>query len=148
MSKRAFGSIRSRNLGSDLAALTLCRHIVERDPFRAVAGLVLAAACVLLSNGSAFAQAIDENLWVTNGTISTVVRDGGTIYVGGNFTYVGPATGGGVPLGAASGAPLPSFPKVVGVVLAVVSDGAGGWYLGGAFTLCPASISCSAVESF
>jgi hypothetical protein len=94
----------------------------------------LAALCVLLSNGAAFAQAIDENLWVTNGTISTVVRDGGTIYVGGNFTYVGPATGGGVPLGAASGAPPPSFPKVVGVVLAVISDGAGGWYLGGTFT--------------
>src|SRR6266516_1094374 len=63
-----------------------------------------------------------------------VVRDGGTIYIGGEFTQVGPATGGGVPLDAASGALPPSFPKVLGAVYAVVSDGAGGWYIGGSFS--------------
>src|SRR5262245_59666783 len=34
-----------------------------------------------------------HTLWVTNGPVSVVVRDGSTIYIGGAFTLVGPATG-------------------------------------------------------
>src|SRR2546426_1486999 len=120
--------------GAEIAGAASSRPIVAPVPFRAVAGLVVAAVCVLVSSGAGFAQTIDENLWVTNGPVRAVVRDGGTIYIGGDFTQVGPATGGGVPLDAASGALPPSFPKVVGVVFAVISDGAGGWYLGGSFS--------------
>ncbi|HEY6196500.1 MAG TPA: IPT/TIG domain-containing protein [Candidatus Eisenbacteria bacterium] len=79
-------------------------------------------------------QAIDPNLWVTNGNVAAVVRAGGKIYIGGGFSQVGPASGGGVPLDIASGALPPSFPKVLGSLSAVVSDGAGGWYIGGQFT--------------
>src|SRR5689334_6532103 len=61
-------------------------------------------------------QPIDENLWVTNGDVYAVARIGGTIYIGGAFSQVGPAAGGGVPLDAATGAPIPAFPKVVGWV--------------------------------
>ena len=61
------------------------------------------------------------------------MSDDGTLYVGGDFTRAGPMTGGGVPLAVDSGQPLPSFPKVDGDVFAVVPDGAGGWYIGGAF---------------
>ncbi len=82
--------------------------------------LIVAAACALLSSGVGFAQTIDENLWVTNGPVYSVVRDGGTIYIGGAFTRVGPVTGGGVPLDGASGALPPSFPKVNGAVYAVI----------------------------
>src|SRR5262249_30500969 len=63
-----------------------------------------------------------------------VVRDGGTIYIGGQFSQVRGITGAGAPLDAASGALPPSFPKVTGFVHAAISDGAGGWYIGGSFT--------------
>ena len=93
------------------------------------------AACLAGSYASAHAQTVDPNLWVTNGPVYSVVREGGTIYIGGHFTQVGPATGGGVrrsmPRAAGYRA---SFPKVAGNVLAVTSDGAGGWFIGGAFT--------------
>ncbi|MGE5176425.1 MAG: hypothetical protein ACM3JJ_08625, partial [Hyphomicrobiales bacterium] len=82
----------------------------------------------------ACAQTIDDGFWVTNGPVNTVVRDGRTIYIGGKFTRVSPASGCGVPLDASSGAPLTSFPMVTGgEILAVVPDGAGGWYIGGLF---------------
>src|SRR2546422_536796 len=122
-----------RRPSGEIVGAASSRPIVARVPFRAVAGLVVAAVCVLVSSGAGFAQTIDENLWVTNGTVRAVVRDGGTIYIGGDFTQVGPATGGGVPLDAASGAIPPLFPKVVGPVYSVISDGAGGWYVGGYF---------------
>src|SRR5262245_24085734 len=81
------------------------------------------------------AQIVDTTLWVTNGPVSVVVRDGSTIYIGGAFTLVGPATGGGVPLSVATGAIVPQFPKVTGFVHKAVADGSGGWYIGGRFTV-------------
>jgi hypothetical protein len=43
---------------------------------------------------------------------------------------VGPYTGSAVPIDAATGASLPSFPVFNGPVNTVVSDGHGGWYVG------------------
>ncbi|HVP15659.1 MAG TPA: hypothetical protein VMS88_08945, partial [Terriglobales bacterium] len=63
-----------------------------------------------------------------------VVREGNTIYIGGKFSYVGPVTGAGVPLSAETGEALRSFPRVFGTVHASVSDGSGGWYIGGSFS--------------
>ena len=118
-----------------LASLLLPRpRAGARNLFRTPAILVAAAACLAGSYASAHAQTVDPNLWVTNGPVYSVVREGGTIYIGGHFTQVGPATGGGVPLDATSGGLPASFPKVAGNVLAVTSDGAGGWFIGGAFT--------------
>ncbi len=73
--------------------------------------------------------------WVTNGTVnsSALSSDGNTIYITGNFTRVGPRSGGGVPINANSGAPAASYPRVEGVVHASASDNAGGWYIGGVF---------------
>jgi hypothetical protein len=65
--------------------------------------------------------------------VAAAVRVGSTLYIGGGFNAVGPCTGGGVPVDAVSGAPLPSFARVAGQVSAVVPDGAGGWYIGGGF---------------
>jgi len=36
------------------------------------------------------AQMAHENIPVTNGRVSSLVRDGNTIYIGGNFTGLGP----------------------------------------------------------
>jgi len=73
--------------------------------------------------------------YATNGTVYAVaVGPDGTTYIGGNFTQVGPATGGWAPIDAGAGALPPSFPKVAGVVSALAPDGSGGWYIGGLFT--------------
>ncbi len=102
--------------------------------FRDLVTLGLAIAFVPLTAGEGIAQAIDENLWVTNGQVNGVVREGGTVYIGGSFSQVGPATGGGVPIDVASGGLPSSFPRITGIVYAAVPDGAGGWYVGGWFT--------------
>jgi hypothetical protein len=74
--------------------------------------------------------------WVTNGTVNAVLPDPAhnAIYIGGTFTYVGPNTGNGVPIGSTSGAALTSFPRVNGTINAAIPDGVGGWYIGGTFT--------------
>jgi trimeric autotransporter adhesin len=83
---------------------------------------------------SSQAQGIDPSLWVTNGTVSAVARDGNTVYVGGGFTHVGPSTGGWVPIDENTGLVTGSFPQVTGAVYVITPDGSGGWYLGGNFT--------------
>jgi len=100
---------------------------------RALVWLSGLGSCMALC-GPALAQPVDGNLWITNGYVRSVVRAGGTVYIGGDFSHVGPATGGAVALDLATGALSPTFPKVAGHVFAVASDGAGGWYIGGAFT--------------
>jgi hypothetical protein len=91
------------------------------------------AASVLLSQ-QAFAQAADPKFWVPNGGASAIAQVGNTIYIGGNFTLIGPASGGGVPTDPSTGAAAASFPKVSGSVGAIIPDGVGGWYIGGKFT--------------
>ncbi len=71
--------------------------------------------------------------YVTDGEVNAIVIDGATTYIGGKFTRLGPATGGGVPLDASSGAAA-AYPQVNGIVYAVAADGSGGWYVGGRFT--------------
>lgn len=82
------------------------------------------------------AQNLQENMWVTNGTVSSVAtnQDGSTIYVGGSFDYVGPVTGYGGALDLTTAEADSAMPKVNGTIHAVVSDGAGGWYVGGSFS--------------
>ncbi len=76
-------------------------------------------------------------LYSTDGYVNAIAKSGNTLYIGGRFTRVTPASGCGVPLDATSGQPL-SAPLVVkeawGGVFAVAADGSGGWYIGGEFT--------------
>lgn len=76
---------------------------------------------------------VDTNIWIPNGLVRTIVKSNNTLYLGGNFSYVGPNTGGGVPIGTVSGATVNGFPKIHGTVETVVADGAGGWFVGGDF---------------
>ncbi|NTW01876.1 MAG: hypothetical protein HGA19_11390, partial [Oscillochloris sp.] len=78
--------------------------------------------------------ATDPNFWVTDGPVySTALNaDGSTIYLGGQFNYVGPQTGSLVALNNTTGA-TKSFPQINGEVKAIASDGNGGWFIGGNF---------------
>ena len=70
----------------------------------------------------------------TNGDVRAIaIGADETVYLGGDFTQVGPVTGGGVPLNASTGATA-ALPSVAGTVHAVAADGVGGWYLGGYFS--------------
>jgi WD40 repeat protein len=73
----------------------------------------------------------------TNGIVEAVAQSGNHVYIGGLFTLVGPTTGPAVATDRTTGEYDPAMPKVSGsgaYVSAVVSDGHGGWYVGGHFT--------------
>jgi len=94
------------------------------------------ALCLLaLAAPAARAQVVDTTLWVADGPVHGVARIGNTVYLGGDFTRVGPATGCGVPLDGTSGAAIAPYAKVGGEIDAVVPDGAGGWFIGGTFDM-------------
>jgi trimeric autotransporter adhesin len=92
---------------------------------------ILVAAALIGWLAPAAAQVLDTDMWIANGPVSSIVPSGNTIYIAGGFTYVGPYTGGFVSLSAASGALQSPFPIVDGDILVAVSDGSGGWYIGG-----------------
>lgn len=83
-------------------------------------------------------ESADLNSFVTDGPVHAIAPAAGRTYVGGEFTRVGRRSGSGAVL-EAGGSPM-AWPEAVGGdvvggdVKAVVSDGAGGWYIGGDFT--------------
>ncbi|MFN8286280.1 MAG: DUF2341 domain-containing protein [Chitinophagales bacterium] len=78
---------------------------------------------------------LDSSWFVTNGNVNTLMKDGNTLYMGGTFTYIGLQKGAyGLPLNTATNTADFNYLKPDGPVYAVVSDGSGGWYIGGAFT--------------
>ncbi|GAA1899232.1 hypothetical protein [Lapillicoccus jejuensis] len=92
------------------------------------------AATAALPAGPALAATADTTWWGTNGRVMDIVTDGRSAWLGGGFDYVGPTTGHGVVVDAASGAVTSAGSLVVdGTVEASVADGAGGYYLGGSF---------------
>ena len=70
---------------------------------------------------------------MTDGEVDAVALSGSTLYLGGRFSRVGPATGCGVPLATSTGTAASGFPRVDGPVYAAVPDGSGGWFIGGDF---------------
>jgi len=100
-------------------------------PARAFPFLVLA---FLILPIVANAQTASGHLWVTDGPVYTTTRVDKTIYLGGFFNELSAPTGGGVLVDSLTGFASPNFPKVAGTINVVVSDGAGGWYVGGNFT--------------
>jgi hypothetical protein len=70
---------------------------------------------------------------ITDGEIYALARDGDRLYVQGGFQQIGRYAGPGDRLGSTGRSePIPEIAD--GQVSVVVSDGAGGWYLGGDFT--------------
>jgi hypothetical protein len=105
-----------------------------------IARWIVLCGCVLLSPRSTSAQALLSQIPVTNGGlgdgsayVSALAKAGNTVYVGGSFDYIGPATGSAALLDPTTGAPVVGFPKVDSSIDAIASDGAGGWFIGGNF---------------
>jgi len=100
-------------------------------------GILMAPSLLALFLGASDlrAQSVDSTMWCLGpgDRVLASARVGNTIYLGGLFSSVGPATGGGVPISIPTAAPAPEFPRVAGEVNAVVPDGQGGWYIGGLF---------------
>ena len=67
------------------------------------------------------------------GVVSVALTDR-YLYVAGGFDHVGPPCGNWTSFDLATGAPLSGGLQVAGPVFASVSDGAGGWFLGGLIT--------------
>jgi len=82
------------------------------------------------------AQNVQENLWMPNGTVhaTALSPSGDTLYIGGEFWYVGPHTGNNALLSTDSDTSDISWPKVNGSINSVMPDGSGGWFVGGKFT--------------
>ncbi len=76
--------------------------------------------------------------WVITGRVRSMAVDEarGRLLVGGDFERIARRTGGGARLAAADATVLPNHSGglVDGQVLAVASDGAGGWFIGGDFS--------------
>ena len=89
--------------------------------------IFLIAALLLALTAPIAAQPSDtprDGAWVTDGPVYGIASDGTTTYIGGNFTYVGPCTGSGVPIDVTSGLTTGTYPRVTGIVLEAVADGA------------------------
>ena len=73
--------------------------------------------------------------WRVGGNVNATARLGNVLYIGGNFRGVAPegnVAAGVLAVDATSGLPGPAA-RLNGNVLAIESDGAGGWYVGGNF---------------
>lgn len=70
---------------------------------------------------------------VTDGPVYAIAQQGETVYIGGSFSRVSRPTGAGVPVDPLTGEPQRGFPMILGRVYEAISDGAGGWFIGGDF---------------
>ncbi len=108
----------------------------HRSTTTALASLVGLTALLLLAPTAWASGAIPDSGYVTNGEVKAIAHSGNITYIGGTFTEVGPATGPGVGINESTGADL-GWARVWGgggSISAVVSDGSGGYYIGGSFT--------------
>lgn len=95
--------------------------------------LGVAGLLVVAGPGSAQMATVPAAGFTTDWRVDAVAAGpGNVLYFGGRFSSVSRRTGHWVRFDA-SGARDVTWPEVDGPVRAVVSDGAGGWYLGGAF---------------
>lgn len=98
------------------------------------AAIVTLTLCLLVAAGNACAQSVDSTMWCSpDAKMFAMACSGDTLYLAGNFSQLGPAMGGGVPVDRTTGQASAVLYRVAGSVDAVLPDGAGGWYLGGNF---------------
>lgn len=89
--------------------------------------------CVLTAS-SAFAQAVPERApiagaWGPNDNVADSVVVGDTIFLGGQFDYIGPRTGPFATADAVRGANVVAWNDIANDTTASTSDGSGGWFV-------------------
>jgi hypothetical protein len=97
---------------------------------------------LLTISGPALAQSLRNDVWVaypaTNSLtpvgVAAIAATDSVVYVGGDFTLLGPPTGSAVAVDMTTREPLTIYPQVDGPVHTALPDGVGGYYIGGAFT--------------
>ncbi len=93
-------------------------------------------------NGDVSALAASETTGIVYaGGKFNSVGDTSRLYIGGDFTYIGPSTGSGVVVDTSAGIVQSGWPEVNGDVYAAISDGSDGWYIGGSFSEITDSVS-------
>lgn len=95
--------------------------------------LVFLAGAAAATFESKLYGAGDWSWLVPDGAAYAAVEHEGVVYIGGSFTGMAPYTGGLAASDFDTGAPLAAWPRVEGRVDAIVSDGDGGWFIGGSF---------------
>lgn len=114
---------------------------VGRRGVGVVVGCLAAALVVVPVADAGVVQKTPASAYQANGTVRSVIVDGATTYLGGQFTAMIPS-GGGSPVtrhgvaavSTATGDLLPWNPNVNGTVYAITVGPSGAVYLGGAFT--------------
>jgi hypothetical protein len=91
--------------------------------------LLIALVLAAPAQGASLPRTPDAYPWTVDGDVHALARSGDTLYLGGDFKYLGPRNG---PVALLDGSEFPRLDN--GFVNAVVDDGAGGWYVGGYFT--------------
>ena len=95
----------------------------------------LAVAIALLTTLlAAQAQPVRKQFVETNGSIASIVKDGNTLYVGGSFSQAGYRALHGAVVTPTNDFPAANFPDANSTINSIISDGAGGWYVGGSFS--------------
>jgi trimeric autotransporter adhesin len=96
---------------------------------------LVAAAVVLVPAASATPPSSTPiaSFPITDGIVNTMAVSGSTLYIGGTFSWVGPDTGSFAQVDTTTGDPSAVIPPTNGSVDVVISDRAGGWYIGGSF---------------
>ncbi len=95
--------------------------------------VVGSSGSIHLQGGVTLPSSPDTSWWGTNGRVMDMTMMGNRVYLGGSFDYIGPNTGYGSILTGSTGTLSPGSQTISGTVRAVLSDGAGGWYVGGDF---------------
>lgn len=106
-------------------------------PRRSLWGLILFTLLAWANHSLVQAQPSGTPLphfWRPDGPVYSILITNGLTYLGGTFGYVGPDSGAAGVFDLSTGEAKRGFPKIEGSVLAAVPDGAGGWFVGGAFT--------------
>ncbi len=80
------------------------------------------------------AQTLNPSSISTNGSVNVIVQDSATIYVGGSFSSAGFKSTGIAKINSNARTEV-NFPSLGGACHATISDGSGGWYVGGFFSV-------------
>lgn len=111
-------------------------------PSRAAAKRELAALMLTMAGLVSVAPAIavtpaETKLWITDGPVYAELQQDALVYIGGDFSYVGPNTGFGATVTSGSGSLTGETAHISNGngIYTVISDASGGWYVGGDFTV-------------